>query len=225
MLQTKEEIQTWLNEMKIEDYIIYENLTVNVQGDVYLMDKNLTEIPVQFGIVKGNFYCYNNLLTSLLGCPKEVFGSFSCSYNKLTSLKFAPEKVKKSFYCNNNLLTSLKFSPEKVKLGFNCSHNLLTSLEFAPQKIKGDFIFYSNQIIKINNDIWLKHFMKIENFRQQFQTQQLLDLNFLKNKYKEHFKDMKYSIDTIKQYKNEFKQFFKAGFITIEQIELDIWSK
>ena len=44
---------------------------------------------VEFGgvfKVGGNFYCYNNKLTSLLGCPIEVGSSFNCDNNKLSSL-------------------------------------------------------------------------------------------------------------------------------------------
>lgn len=63
MLKTKAEIQAWLDKMGVENYIINNDLTVDVNGSVDLDRKGLIEIPVQFGIVTGNFYCNENDLT------------------------------------------------------------------------------------------------------------------------------------------------------------------
>ena len=83
-----------------------------------------------FGIkinkVSGDFRCFNNNLTSLEFCPKEVngyFGYFDCSDNNLTSLEFCPTEVNGYFDCSFNNLTSLEFSPEEVKGNFDCSSN------------------------------------------------------------------------------------------------------
>lgn len=67
-------------------------------------------------IVKGNFYCNHNRLTTLEGGPKEVGEHFSCSYNKLTSLEGGPKKVVGVFLCvdNNN---SLIIEKEFIKSG------------------------------------------------------------------------------------------------------------
>ena len=64
------------------NYKKYVGRKVNVTGDVYLTNLNLREIPITFGKVDGNFYCYHNRLTSLSGCPSEVGGNFDCSNNK-----------------------------------------------------------------------------------------------------------------------------------------------
>jgi hypothetical protein len=65
------------------NYKKYVGRKVNVTGDVYLTNLNLREIPITFGKVDGNFYCYHNRLTSLSGCPSEVCGLiFDCSHNK-----------------------------------------------------------------------------------------------------------------------------------------------
>ncbi|NCP98095.1 hypothetical protein GW796_07220 [archaeon] len=45
-LQTKEKIEKWLYEYGIEKYIINDNLTIDVNGDVDLSDKDLIEILV-----------------------------------------------------------------------------------------------------------------------------------------------------------------------------------
>ena len=131
----------------IEDYQIVDG-KVNVEGDVYLFRKNLTRLPVRFGIVKGYFWCSNNKLTSLEGCPKTVGRNFYCSNNNLTSLEGCPKTVGGNFYCSNNNLTSLEGSPETVGGSFDCSDNKLISIKGIP-KIGGQFICKNNPISKI----------------------------------------------------------------------------
>jgi hypothetical protein len=45
---------------------------------IYLME-NYLKFQVQFRNVSGYFYCDNNQLTSLEGCPSSVGGDFYCS--------------------------------------------------------------------------------------------------------------------------------------------------
>jgi hypothetical protein len=56
---------------------------VDVDGNVFMSDMKLTEIPVKFGKVTGNFNCADNQLNSLIGAPKSVGGDFNCSNNKV----------------------------------------------------------------------------------------------------------------------------------------------
>jgi len=111
-----------------------------IQGNVDLSDLYLKKLPdfLEDVIVKGDFSCHNNSLTSLEGAPKKVGGHFFCSNNSLTSLEGAPEKVGGSFYCYNNSLTSLEGAPKKVGRDFYCDHNSLTSLEGLPKEIGGN---------------------------------------------------------------------------------------
>jgi hypothetical protein len=79
-----------------------------------------------------------------VGAPQVVKGDFCCNDNHLTSLEGAPQEVEGGFYCYNNNLTSLKGAPQKVEGDFNCAQNFkLTSLEGAPQKVGGDFNCYA----------------------------------------------------------------------------------
>ncbi len=164
-LQTKEEIQAWLELNHICDYTIHKNLTVSAPI-VDLRKKSLKFIPVQFKKVD-DFDVSDNMLTSLKGSPKYA-ATFSCNNNELTSLEFAPLKVENSFSCYNNSISSLEHCPLVEGSRFNCSHNklknliglklknqnfdgsfvcnynLLTSLEGSPTTIKGDFQCNSN---------------------------------------------------------------------------------
>lgn len=115
--KSKEGIEAWLKSMKVKMYMINEDLTVDVKGPVNISRKGLTEIPIQFGTVVGEFDCCKNKLTSLAGCPKSMklsgnLVSFNCSENKLTTLDVLP-----------------KFPKDGDGLNFNCSKNKLTTLK------------------------------------------------------------------------------------------------
>jgi hypothetical protein len=89
----------------IENYIINDDGSIDVNGDVYLWNKGLTELPLTFNKVTGYFSCARNNLTSLKGGPKWVGGNFNCSNNRLTSLEFSPDYVGSNFHCKYNQLT------------------------------------------------------------------------------------------------------------------------
>jgi hypothetical protein len=133
----------WLKRNIKCKFDVDENGLVNVDGDVGISSKGLTEIPVKFGVVKGDFNCYGNNITSLVGAPQEVKGDFNCFNNNLTSLVGAPKEVR-YFDCSYNNLTSLVGAPQEVK-DFYCSNNNLTSLVGAPKKVKGYFYCYNQK--------------------------------------------------------------------------------
>jgi len=128
------------------DHIVNEDNSIDVNGDVHLVDIGLTEMPFRFNKVSGDFYCSINKLTSLVGGPKIVGGHFSCSGNKLTTLIGAPQEVGKSFICNYNKLTSIVGSPQLIHSDFNCAHNQLTTLKHAPHTVVGGFYCDHNRL-------------------------------------------------------------------------------
>ena len=153
--QRRNEIEKWLKEYEVQNYTINKDFTIYVNGDVNLFKRDLKEFPdyIQFGVVRANFHCGGNKLTSLRGAPKEVGRSFYCDGNQLTSLEGAPEKVGGSFYCSDNQLTSLEGAPEDVGGDFGCDNNQLTSLEGAPEYVRGDFYCYNNKVQFTEKDV------------------------------------------------------------------------
>ena len=79
----KKDIEAKLNELDIENYIISEDGIVDVKSSVDISFKNLKEIPVQFGIVKGDFNCSNNQLVDLKGIPISIRGVLYCTGNHI----------------------------------------------------------------------------------------------------------------------------------------------
>jgi hypothetical protein len=138
----KVQIEKWLDEYKIKNYKINDDLTIDVNGDVDFLyldnrDEYLPEY-IQFNNVEGNFRIAGKNLKSLRGCPKDIYpGGFCCSgCPELTSLEGCPEKVKwfNCSYCKK--LKSLKGCPKYSPESFDCSEcESLTSLEGCPEYV------------------------------------------------------------------------------------------
>jgi hypothetical protein len=133
------EIERLCNKYGIENWTINSDGLVDVDGDVDLSDMGSNKIPISFGRVGGDFYCYSNQLTTLEGAPREVGGDFYCYSNQLTTLEGAPHRVGGGFYCYHNELTTLKGAPREVVGYFSCRDNQLTTLEGAPNRVGGGF--------------------------------------------------------------------------------------
>lgn len=123
------DIQTWLNDMEIENYTIHSDLTVDVEGDVKLSYKNLAFIPIQFGRVQGSFNVEGNQLTTLKGAPLEINGNFNCAGNELTNLAYLPQGIK-DLRANQNSITHLEdLKHVKIRRQIDVSYNNITSLK------------------------------------------------------------------------------------------------
>jgi len=99
-------------EYHIKNYTINSDGTIDVDGNVNLNSKDLTKLPLKFGKVGGDFYCGDNELITLEGCPQSVGGYFSCRDNLLTSLEFCPKSVGEDFDFTSNQLKDLYGFPE-----------------------------------------------------------------------------------------------------------------
>ncbi len=133
---TNQEIHNICKEYNITNYTINRDGSIDVDGNVDLSYMELTEIPLKFNRVSGNFWINDNNMTSLEGCPKEVGKWFSCSNNNLTSLERSPIELGGSFWCNGNKLTSLEgYNGEYDKLYCNNKDGLILKLK-RKQKLK-----------------------------------------------------------------------------------------
>jgi hypothetical protein len=148
-IQSREETVALLKKYNIENYIINDDGSIDVNENIYLNNKKLTKLPFKFGKVEGYFTCFNNKLINLDGAPKIIKGDFNCSSNRLTSLKGAPQNIEGNFHCDTNQLVNLEGAPQIIKGNFNCSYNQLINLIGAPKEVKKDFICYSNKLISL----------------------------------------------------------------------------
>ena len=99
--QSESEVAEICEKFRIKNWSLVDGL-VNVDGDVSLTLSKITNIPLKFGTVTGNFFCSSNYLSSLEGCPNRVGGEFDCKFNEITSLEGCPKSVGGDFYCYDN---------------------------------------------------------------------------------------------------------------------------
>lgn len=89
----------------LDQYDIDNFGSISVNGNVKFSThmNYLTEIPLTFTKVTGDFDCSRLKLNTLKGSPIEVGGNFDCTFNPLASLEYAPRKVGKTFAFDNTI--------------------------------------------------------------------------------------------------------------------------
>ena len=91
----------FINKYNIQNATLTDEGQINVDGDVNLSNKNLTDsdMTAKFGRVTGNFECQNNKLTSLDFAPEFVGGVFDCSNNNINDFdNIAIKHIEGNFY-------------------------------------------------------------------------------------------------------------------------------
>jgi len=163
------DICAWLASVDIYNYQVDEDGKVNVFSSVVLSNLKLTHIPVQFGVVYGNFDVSHNRLKSLDGCPSEIWGDFLGDWNQLNTLVGGPKHVAGYYSVSHNKLTSLDGCaqlPHSLDCSFNqlmdlvggpllvisdyvCSNNFLTTLEGVAHTVPGTLNFSNNMVVSL----------------------------------------------------------------------------
>jgi hypothetical protein len=118
---------------------------VDVMDDISTMG-SLDRLPVRFGEVKGDFWCFSAGLTSLEGAPEVVHGDFDCSSNQLSSLAGSPRKVHKDFICSGNqaVLNNLEGISSQIGGGVYLASSRVKSLTGSPARVQGSFVVTDN---------------------------------------------------------------------------------
>ena len=131
----------------IMNFEINKDGSIDVKDDVHIEGLYLTEMPLRFNKVYGNFYCDSNNITSLKGSPNWVSGNFECSNNNIKSLEHSPKNVGDNFYCEENYIYNLDKFDCVFKGIFNCLNNPIGTLF---NEVSYDFIqaFKSLKVVK-----------------------------------------------------------------------------
>ncbi len=104
----KDKIKNWIDSvLRVWSYIINEDLTIDITGDVNLENVNIKYFPYKFNRIRGNFYANNCNLKSLKNTPYNVEGDFCVNGNFLIDFEYSPKFVW-DYQCLNNQIKSLK---------------------------------------------------------------------------------------------------------------------
>lgn len=140
-------IKELCGEYGIKDYIINNDLTIDVDGDVDLRNLNITEIPLNFNKVKGKFCIPNTKIKSLKGCPKYIGGHFELYFcQDLKNFEYGPTYVGGDIDAFSTGIESLKGLPDVINRNLDLSSSRLTSLKHSPKIINGQFDVSNNKL-------------------------------------------------------------------------------
>ena len=187
MRKIKDDIIYWLQCNYIENYTVNDDLTVDVKGDVHLTGKTLGEIPIQFGVINGTFYCGANSLTSLKGSPHTVVGNFNCGNNLLTSLEYSPNSIGGSFTFYDNKLINLDYLPLFIGGSISCCNNPIESIQKNRNNlnhVQGNFVHdydleTGQPIIELQQYYVDKNFREMKVCLSRAELKAILDSNHL----------------------------------------------
>jgi hypothetical protein len=167
--QVEREIKRICFKYKINNYFINPDGSIDVDDNIKLQEMDLTEIPLIFNKVSGNFNCFNNKLTSLVGSPKHVGGDFYCYDNPLVSLVGCPETIIGSCYISGTPLHNLVGCPLYVGGTFSFDVSMHST-------------FSGNTDIEINDDIYLNISDDIDTtIRENYISETRLPWEFIEN--------------------------------------------
>ena len=79
-------IHNWCDRYDITNYTINDDGSIDVNGNVNLFNTNISELPISFNKVSGDFSCESSRLTDLKGSPEKIGGYFHCGYNPIGSI-------------------------------------------------------------------------------------------------------------------------------------------
>jgi hypothetical protein len=139
-------IKKMCRKYKIEEYTINDDDSIDIHGYSFTLrdrkfplklrsvrdgfyyaihSKLIENSPINVG---GNFYCSNNVLTSLVGGPERVGGNYDCRNNKLTSLVGCASHVGGELDCSSNkYLTSFEGFPRTYG-AFRCRYTNIDAI-------------------------------------------------------------------------------------------------
>jgi len=108
-------------------------------ADISMSERGLSEIPIPFGEVTGDFRCGDNPIKSLKNAPFHVGGDFDCSDTSITSFEHVPEYIGGELIAYNTKVIDFK-GCENIKIRWHiycAKSSKLESLEGIPNGISG----------------------------------------------------------------------------------------
>jgi hypothetical protein len=149
-------------EYNVYEYTLNDDMSLDVDGDVYIFNAGLTKMPFKLNTVGGSLLLYNNSLINMDGLPKTVNSTFNISRNKLDSMVGGPISVGESYHINGNNIRSFKGFPENysehmfISFVDNPVNDILSSVDVVMKSQGLDSYDGSQESSKPRNKIYLQ---------------------------------------------------------------------
>tara|TARA_R110002072_G_scaffold302060_1_gene483545 strand:- start:11056 stop:12543 length:1488 start_codon:yes stop_codon:yes gene_type:complete len=112
----------------LNNYVTTSNISTIASLDLsFLNIVDLTGIENFISLTE--FYCHNNLISSLDLSNNMALSRLYCYNNPLTNLNVSANIALTELYCHNNLLSTINLSSNTALTRLFCYNNLLTSLD------------------------------------------------------------------------------------------------
>ena len=109
----KVQIEKWLKEHNVKNFTINDDLTIDVNGDLFI-EEDLPEF-INFNKVHSDCTCWNSHVTTLRGAPKIVGEHFTCRRTSIETLEGCPVEIGGEFeVVDNKKLKNIDNLPQKV---------------------------------------------------------------------------------------------------------------
>jgi hypothetical protein len=151
-----------------KDWIQINSFTreIWVYGSVTARASDITELPIRFAEVSGNFKVtghFRNLRT-LKGFPRKVGRRFTIMGSQIQNLQGGPNTVGEEYSAQENQLITLKGLAKSVgKYGVDVAKNPLQSLEGLHDKISEIILSYDANLPLLRL-LLVKHSLILENY-------------------------------------------------------------
>lgn len=109
----KVQIEKWLKEHNVKNFTINDDLTIDVNGDLFIEE----DLPyfINFNKVYSDCTVWHSYVTTLRGAPKYVDGNFICRSTAVETLEYCPIEIGGSFeVIYNKKLKNIDNLPQKV---------------------------------------------------------------------------------------------------------------
>lgn len=113
-LNSRKKISEWLikQNLKKDDFLIQDNLLVDVYTNITIFNQDLDSLPVYFNKVKGDFECNQNKIKTTKGFPRHIVGNLLLINNQLAlkNYNFFPLSIEGALildYANLSILEKI----------------------------------------------------------------------------------------------------------------------
>lgn len=125
-LGRKEKMIKWLSEwIPYSRYKINNDWTIDLPGGLVISsNRRFESFPefIKIDVCHGDFLIRDQLLNSMIGCPRIVEGDFFVDGNKLEDLDGSPEEVHGCYYIRKN---KKKFTKEEIQAVCKVGENIV----------------------------------------------------------------------------------------------------
>lgn len=109
----KVQIEKWLKEHNVKNFTINDDLTIDVNDDLFI-EEDLPDF-INFNRVYADCTFWYSPITTLRGAPKYVSGNFECHRTSIETLEYCPIEIGGSFeVVDNKKLKNIDNLPQKV---------------------------------------------------------------------------------------------------------------